>query len=75
MSSLSLAPVTGGVPGTYQDAVARGGANSGNLFRYDRTGRHYIFDLDTRNLAPGVWSLKADLGDGVTHAVNVTVTR
>jgi len=73
VANLFLAPVTNGVPGAEQPAVSSGGANQGNLFRYDTCGRIYIYDLSTSNLSKGVWQLRVDLHDGLSHAVNITL--
>jgi hypothetical protein len=47
--------------------TASGAANTGNAFRYD--GSQYIFNWSTKGLAAGSWQIRADLGDGTTHAV------
>ena len=72
---LLIAPVENGTPGAYQAATGKGAARGGNLFGYDATDKQYIFTLETKALTAGTWSIKADLGDGVTHAVNFTLTR
>jgi len=71
---LLIAAVHAGVPGTYQAAPGSGTPGGGTSFDYDRSSKLYGFTLNTKTLAPGTWSLKADLGDGVLHAVNLDTT-
>ena len=71
---LLVALVQNGVPGTYQAAPGTGATGGGNTFAYSSSGKQYTFSLDTNTLATGTWSLKADLGDGVSHIVNIGIT-
>ena len=47
----------------------------GNLFRYDAESQNYILNWDTRGLSPGAWTLRVDMGDGVTRTAIVTLVR
>jgi hypothetical protein len=68
VAHLALQLTSNGVPsGTPIDATASGGADAGNLFRYD--GTQYIFNLSTTALTVGTWQLQAILDDGTTHTV------
>jgi hypothetical protein len=71
VAKLANAKVSNGITGTFVEAASTCGADSGNTFRYE--GGQYVFNLSTRSLATGTWSLKVDLGDGVVHAVNVSL--
>jgi HYR domain-containing protein len=51
------------------DAVA----DAGSAFRWDATAGQYIFNLRTASLSAGTWSLRIVLGDGVDHAVRVSL--
>jgi len=68
---LYLAKVTNGVPGADTEAVSSGKANEGNLFRYDSEESQYIFNLNTKDLAPGAWRLRIALDDGTSKYVNI----
>jgi hypothetical protein len=59
--------------GTYDEATSTSAATTGNLFRYDATANQYIFNLGTKTLSSGTYTLRIDLGDGVVHTVNITL--
>ncbi|HET6283148.1 MAG TPA: PxKF domain-containing protein, partial [Polyangia bacterium] len=61
------------VTGTFIEATSTSNADSGNVFRYDQSGRQYIFNLATKALSSGTFAIKADLGDGVIHVVNISL--
>jgi hypothetical protein len=68
VAHLALQLMSNGLPsGTAVDATPSGGADTGNLFRYD--GTQYIFNLSTTALTTGVWQLQAILDDGTVHTV------
>ena len=73
VAKLSVAKVSSGVTGTFVEAVSTAAADSGSTFRYDSVGKQYVFNLSTKGLTAGTWSLKADLGDAVTRTVNVSL--
>ena len=73
VANLTLAKITNGVPGPEQNAVSSGGANQGNLFRFDPRCQFYIFNLSTMKLSAGLWRLTINLHDGVPHTVNITL--
>lgn len=54
-------------------AVSSGGSNVGNYFRYDPTGKQYIFNLSTKPLTLGTNILVATLDDGTTHSWTITI--
>ncbi|HXU03155.1 MAG TPA: PxKF domain-containing protein, partial [Polyangia bacterium] len=70
---LLVAKISGGVSGTELEAASTSAADSGNVFRYDPASRQYIFNLSAKSMPTGTWSLRADLGDAVTHQVNVSI--
>jgi probable HAF family extracellular repeat protein len=70
-ATLSYAKVSNGIAGTDIEAVSIAAATAGNLFRYDTATRQYIFNWSTKRLAPGTYRLTIDLGDGVSHAVDI----
>ena len=56
--------------------VAKGGTNPAlkGTFTYSRTDKTYCFNLATSAMTTGSWQLRIDMGDGVTRAVNITIT-
>lgn len=54
-------------------AVASGGSNLGNYFRYDPTAKQYIFNLSTKPLTLGTNTLVATLDDGTVHGWTITI--
>ena len=52
-------------------ALSTSAATTGNLFRY--SDGQYIFNLNTKPLSLGTYELLIDLGDGVPHAVTITL--
>ncbi|HXU06525.1 MAG TPA: PxKF domain-containing protein [Polyangia bacterium] len=70
---LLVTKVSSGISGSVLEATSTSTADIGNVFRYDPTARQYIFNLSTKSLAAGTWSLRADLGDAVYHQINVSL--
>jgi photosystem II stability/assembly factor-like uncharacterized protein len=66
-----VAPVSGGVPGTFVDATPASG--TGNLFAYDAVARTYRFAMSKTSLVPGIYRFRADLGDGAPREVNFAI--
>ena len=58
--------------GTPIDGVATGPADSGNLFRVN--GDTYSFNLSTRSLSAGIYSIQAILDDGTVHSIQIGLT-
>jgi hypothetical protein len=52
-------------------ATSTGGSNTGNVFRYDDKAGQYIYNLDTRELAPGRWQLTVAVEGEGTHSIFV----
>ena len=69
-ATLEVAPVVGGVPGTYQPATST--MNKGDAFANERHGR-YGYSLATGSLARGTWSLRVSVSDGTTHTTTVII--
>jgi len=70
---LSVAKVSNGVTGTYVEADSTAVCDAGDTFRYDPTAKQYIFNLSTKPMSVGTWSLRVDLGDRVDHTVKVSL--
>jgi hypothetical protein len=73
VAHLTLAKLTGGVPGPEQNAVPATSWNTGNLFRFDTSCNQYIFNMATKTLSKGKWRLRVNLHDTVTHTVDITL--
>jgi IPT/TIG domain-containing protein len=51
------------------DAMPSGGANTGDLFRFDSSSGQYIYNLSTQPLSTGTWQLQVHLDDGAVLTV------
>jgi alpha-tubulin suppressor-like RCC1 family protein len=69
---LLVAKVSNGVTGTFVEGDTNVSADGGNLFR-SAGGGQYMFNLSTKSMTTGTWSLRADLGDGVDHIVSISL--
>lgn len=72
-ATLYIARVTNGEVGTELAPDNNCGEDEGNVFRY--SCGQYIYNLGTRNMDPGTWRLRVDMGDGVERSVLVTIRR
>lgn len=72
VAKLYLAKLSGGTAGSEFAATSTSSAVNDNSFRYDSTG--YIFNLATKGLSAGSYRLRIDLGDGVSHTVDITLS-
>ncbi len=70
-AKLLIAPVTNGLEGAYVPAPNSSG--SGNSFSYSRKG--YSFDLATRNLSSGVWSLRITVNGAAQSTFRITLAK
>jgi hypothetical protein len=68
-----IAKVSSSVTGTFVEAVSTANGDSGSTFRYDPSFDQYVFNLSTKSMTIGTWSLRADLGDGVDHSVTFSL--
>jgi predicted extracellular nuclease len=75
VAHLFLTKVTDGIEGTVVEADSTAAADSGNVFRYDPSSGQYVFNLSTKSLTQGTWTVRADLGDGVLHAVGISLRK
>ncbi len=67
VATLSVAKLTNQVEGTFMEAVATGNSSSGNVFSQTAPGE-YHYNLDTKSLSVGTWSVKITLDDGTSPA-------
>ena len=73
VATLSVAKVSDDVAGSYVEAVSTSNATTGSLFRYDAAGQQYIFNLATKGLTTGTWSLKVTLDDGTSYTLQISL--
>jgi hypothetical protein len=73
VASLSIAKVSNNVEGTFVEAASTSNATTGSLFRYDATAQQYIFNLATKGLTTGTYSLKITLDDGATYSQQISL--
>ena len=71
VAKLYTAKVSNGVTGTFVEADTNVAGDGGNTFRYD--GGQYIYNLSTKSMTTGTWSLRVDLSDGVDHSVRISL--
>jgi hypothetical protein len=63
-AQLEVARITAGTVGPYQPAIPTGGRDSSNAFVYSEKNNQYVFNLATKGMAAGTWSLKISLNNG-----------
>jgi len=73
VAHLSTAKTANGVTGTFVEADSNASPDGGNTFHYDATAGQYVFNLSTKAMTAGTWSVRADLGDGVPHQISVSL--
>ncbi|NHV97658.1 MAG: Ig-like domain repeat protein [Thaumarchaeota archaeon] len=55
-------------PGT-----SSGSSNNENYFRYDSTNNQYIFNLSTKGMSPGTYTITVTLDDGKAYSTTITL--
>jgi lysophospholipase L1-like esterase len=70
-ATLSAAKISNNVEGTFVEATSTSNATTGSLFRCD--GQQYIFNLATKGLTTGTYSLKITLDDGTTYTQHISL--
>jgi lysophospholipase L1-like esterase len=72
IARLEVAKVSNNVEGTFLEADTNVAATSGNLFRESGSG-DYIFNLATKPLSAGTWSLKVVLDDSTEYRTRISL--
>jgi len=72
VARIYVARVVNGVPGIEMPGTSTK-RDSGNTARYSDSDSLYIFNLETRNLSPGVWQIRVMLDDGLSYVVLVSL--
>ncbi len=73
VAKLTVTKLSSAVHGTTLDASDETVDDTDFLFKYRPFLRWYAYRWKTRDQTQGTFQLKADLGDGVTHQVNVSL--
>jgi len=68
--TLEVAPVTGGVVGSYKPATST--VNTGDQFQAAKGGK-YTYSLATASLGKGTFSLRVTVSDGTVHTTSITL--
>ena len=72
VAKLSVAKITNAIEGTFVEAEAKGSSSSGNVFSQDGSGQ-YHYNLDTKTMSTGTWSLKITLDDGTSYTIHISL--
>ncbi len=72
VATLSVAKITNAVEGTFAEAEAKGNSSSGNVFSQDGSGQ-YHYNLDSKTMSTGTWSLRITLNDGTTYTTHISL--
>ncbi|MDQ1651429.1 MAG: hypothetical protein QOI35_629 [Cryptosporangiaceae bacterium] len=72
VARLSLAKISGAVEGTYMEAEAKGSSSTGNVFSQDGDGQ-YHYNLDSKALSTGTWSVKVTLDDNTEYKTRISL--
>src|SRR3954447_4774637 len=71
VARVDMAKITNSVEGTFVEAISTSAATTGNLFR--ESGGQYIFNLSTKSLEAGTWSVKVTLDDGTSYSTQISL--
>ena len=71
MARVDTAKITNAVEGTFVEAVSTSAATTGNLFR--EADGQYIFNLDTKGLTSGTYSVRVTLDDGTSYTTHISL--
>ena len=72
VATVSATQLTGAPPLQPPSNLGRG-PRADNQFKYDPSAGQYVFTLNTKVLAVGVWRLDATVSDGSVHSVHIAV--
>jgi lysophospholipase L1-like esterase len=71
-ATVSVAKVSNAVEGDFVEADPKGSSSTGNVFSQDGDGQ-YHYNLDTKTLSMGTWSVKVALDDGVEYRTQISL--
>jgi hypothetical protein len=70
---LFVTKISNAIQGTAEDVSDENDADTDFVFKYRPVLRWYAYRWRTMDQAQGTYQLKADLGDGVVHSINVSL--
>ena len=73
VAKLVVTKISNAVHGTAEDVGDEDGEDTDFLFKYRPAKKLYGYRWKTRGETQGTYQLRADLGDGVVHAINVSL--
>jgi HYR domain len=73
VAKLAVTKLSTTIQGTTLDTSTDTVADTGLTFHYDPTAKNYVYRWKTSDQTQGTFQLKADLGDGVVHQINVSL--
>jgi lysophospholipase L1-like esterase len=72
IAKVTVAKISNEIEGTYLETTAKGESSTGNTFSDDGSGQ-YHYNLDTKPLSSGTWSVKVTLDDGVSYTTDISL--
>ncbi|HMJ33181.1 MAG TPA: PxKF domain-containing protein [Baekduia sp.] len=72
VAKLTVAKLSGTVEGTYAEAEAKGNSSTGNVFSESGDGQ-YHYNLDSKTLSVGTWSVRITLDDGTSRSTRISL--
>jgi hypothetical protein len=73
VAKLSVTKLSTTIQGTNLDTSSETVADTGLTFKYDAAAKSYVYRWKTSDQTQGTFQLRADLGDGVVHQLNVSL--
>jgi hypothetical protein len=75
VAKVSMTNISSSILGTQMESYCSDGADSTDRFRYESKDNHYENNRATKYLSQGTYLVKADLGDGVSRTVRISLRR
>ncbi|MFX0106130.1 MAG: LamG-like jellyroll fold domain-containing protein [Candidatus Hodarchaeota archaeon] len=72
-ATIEVVKISDGVSGDFEEPVSTSAADNGNIFRYDVLEQQYIFNLGTKQLEVGTYTIKISLDDGQIFTVQISL--
>ena len=67
--------ITSTISGTYLETYSTGSGTIGDVFIYETNGNKYSYNLVTKSMSIGTWVIRADIDDGSSYAVNISLKK
>jgi hypothetical protein len=66
-----ISRISNGIAGVEREAVSTNAPDGGNTFRF--SDGHYKFNLGTKGLTSGTWTIRVLLDNGISHSVLISL--